>query len=262
MKYSQIYVFKGQGIALLLAQSGRHVTVCYHKNEKGALETAQKIHDFGRKSLVIQVDISDEKQVKELIEKTLKNFDNHIDIFINNAGISGDFNNVIDKEFRDWEEVFRVNIHGTYLCSKLIAKQYLKQNLEKKINEADQNHGIIINITSVRQYLVCEGSAAYCASKLAIESLTKTMALELGPQGIRVCAICPGLIDTPMTSWATRDAERKSKVEKQIPMRRIGHPSEIASMVAFLCSDDASYCTGQTYIVDGGWLLTNPNLFA
>ncbi|CAF1532419.1 unnamed protein product [Adineta ricciae] len=87
------------------------------------------------------------------------------------------------------------------------------------------------------------------------------MALELGPQGIRVCAICPGLIDTPMTSWATRDAERKSKVEKQIPMRRIGHPNEIASMVAFLCSDDASYCTGQTYIVDGGWLLTNPNLF-
>ncbi|CAF1683926.1 unnamed protein product [Adineta ricciae] len=121
----------GQGIALLLAQSGCHVTVCYHKDEKGALETAQKIHDFGRKSLIIQVDISDEEQVKELIEKTLKNFDNHIDIFINNAGISGDFNNVIDKEFRDWEEVFRVNIHGTYLCSKLIAKQYLKQNLEK-----------------------------------------------------------------------------------------------------------------------------------
>jgi len=118
--------------------------------------------------------------------------------------------------------------------------------------------GRIVNITSVHQEACSEGGGAYCASKAGLRNLTRTMALELGPYGVTVNNVAPGMILTPMNQRALDDPELLRHAESLIPIRRAGTPADIASMTVFLCSDDGSYCTGSTFFVDGGWMLTYP----
>ncbi|CAF0960019.1 unnamed protein product [Didymodactylos carnosus] len=255
----------GQGIAVLFAKSGADVVVTYRSDEKGAQETRKQIEEAGRKALVLHCDVGDEKQVQELFDKTLEKF-KRLDILVNNAGTMGNGKPFYEQTFEDWEKVIRTNLHGPFLCSKLAAQQFIKQIKAEGKQETEQRgthpSGNIINISSVHEdspgFPMYE--TAYGVSKGGLRNLTRAMSLELAEYGIRVNDVAPGLILTPMNQEAKDDPKKRKEKEALIPLRRSGVPKDIATMVTWLCSDDASYCTGQTFFVDGGWMLSRPEV--
>ena len=236
----------GQGIAKAFAESGADVVVTWRSDREGADETARMVTDAGRQALVMQADVADADSVDALFAALDKRF-GRLDIMVNNAGI-GERGAVHDLPFDSWMRVLNVNLNGTFRCSQLAARRMLKQG----------DGGRIINITSVHQEACSGTGAAYNASKAAIRNLTRTQAIELGPHGITVNVIAPGMIVTPMNQRAIDDPDYLAWASEQIPARRAGYPADIASMAVFLASDVASYCTGSTFFVDGGWMLTRP----
>ncbi|CAF1259253.1 unnamed protein product [Rotaria sp. Silwood1] len=252
----------GQGTAVAFAKAGADVVITYRSDEKGAKETAKRVTETGRKALVVQTDVGDEAQVKNLFDKTLSEF-KRLDILVNNAGMNGTGKPVHESDFNEWEKVIRTNLHGPFLCSKLAAKQFIKQ-IESEGKQNTENRGKrsgnIINISSVHEESVAAGQGAYAVSKSGLRNLTRAMALELAEYGIRVNDVSPGMILTPMNQESVDDLKKRKENEEQIPLKRAGIPDDIANMVVFLCSDDASYCTGATFYVDGGWMLTRPDV--
>lgn len=236
----------GQGIAKAFAESGADVVVTWRSDRHGADETATMVTDAGRQALVAQVDVADGDSVDALFAALDTRF-GRLDIMVNNAGM-GERGAVHDLSFDAWMRVLNVNLNGTFRCSQLAAQRMLKQG----------DGGRIINITSVHQEACSGTGAAYNASKAAIRNLSRTQAIELGPHGITVNTIAPGMIVTPMNERAMTDPKYLEWAGEQIPVRRAGYPEDIANMAVFLASDAASYCTGSTYFVDGGWMLTRP----
>ena len=201
------------------------------------------IKDTGGDALFVKCDVSVEADVKRMVEQTVVTFGS-VDYAFNNAGIEGERGNVQDCTPENWNRVIDINIKGVWLCMKYQIPQMLKQG-----------KGAIVNCSSVAGIIGFAGSAPYVASKHAVVGLTKTAALENATTGIRVNAVCPGVIDTPMVERVTGNVE---EVEQQFiamePMGRMGKPEEIADAVLFLCSDAASFMTGHSMPVDGGWL--------
>lgn len=236
----------GQGIAKALAESGADVVVTWRSDRTGAEETAKLVTDAGRNALVMRADVGDAASIEALFAGLDERF-GRLDIMVNNAGIS-ERGAVHELDFDAWSRVLNVNLNGTFRCSQLAAQRMLKQG----------DGGRIINITSVHQEACSGTGAAYNASKAAIRNLTRTQAIELGPHGITVNIIAPGMIVTPMNQRAIDDPDYLAWAGEQIPARRAGYPADIANMAVFLCSDFASYCTGSTFFVDGGWMLTRP----
>ncbi|MGB3328598.1 MAG: SDR family oxidoreductase [Thermomicrobiales bacterium] len=236
----------GQGIARAFAESGADVVVTWRSDRAGAEQTAQMVADAGRTPLVVQVDVGDAESVEAAFAALDARF-GRLDIMVNNAGISAR-GAVHDLAIDDWSRVMNVNLNGTFRCSQLAARRMLAQG----------DGGRIINITSVHQEACSGTGAAYNASKAAIRNLTRTQAIELGPHGITVNVIAPGMIVTPMNQRAIDDPDYLAWASEQIPARRAGYPADIANMAVFLASDVASYCTGSTFFVDGGWMLTRP----
>lgn len=236
----------GRGIAKAFAECGANVVVTWRSDRAGAEETARMVTGAGRRALVVHVDVGDGDSVDALFAAVDEHF-GHIDIMVNNAGM-GAHGNVHELPFEDWMRVIDVNLNGTFRCSQHAAKRMLARG----------DGGRIINITSVHQEACSVTGAAYNASKVAIRNLTRTQAIELGPHGITVNVIAPGMIVTPMNKRAMEDPEYLASAEAQIPTRRAGYPADIANMAVFLASDAASYCTGSTFYVDGGWMLTRP----
>lgn len=236
----------GRGIAESFARSGADVTVGYYSDKEGAYETIARVRKLGQRAIAVQGDVGDEHAVARMFQQHDETFD-RLDILVNNAGI-GLGGHIVDMAFADWERVIRTNLHGPFLCMQQAARRMIDQ----------QNGGRVINITSVHEEACTVGGSPYNASKAGLRNLMRTGAIELGPHGITVNGIAPGMILTPMNKQAADDDDYLQEAEAQIVAGRAGLPQDVAAMATFLASDDASYCTGATYYVDGGWMLTWP----
>jgi len=238
----------GRGIAEALATAGADVAINYWTDADGAAETARRVRASGRRALVVQADVGDPAQVTTMFDR----FDHEmgpIDILVANAGHASTPKPLYETSWEEWDRVLRSNLHGAFLCGQQAARRMVARG----------NGGRIVNISSVHEE-ACNvpNDGAYCVAKGGIRNLTRAMALELGPHGITVNDVAPGMILTPMNQHALDDPQFLARAEAQIPVRRAGTPDDIAAMVLFLCSGHASYCTGGTYLVDGGWMLNWP----
>lgn len=226
----------GKAIVGLLADCGATVVVSDVKRET-AEQTVAELTLRGKKAMAIQADVAHLEAVKAMTDAALSQF-GKIDILVNNAGITRD-TLLLRMKDEDWDLVLSVNLKGTFHCMKAVLPSMSKQR-----------RGRIINISSIVGAIGNAGQANYAASKAAVVGLTKTVAREYAGRGITVNAVAPGFIDTAMT--ASLPAEVKANLIKQIPLARLGSPSDIADAVAFLASEGAGYITGQVIHVNGG----------
>jgi 3-oxoacyl-[acyl-carrier protein] reductase len=226
----------GQAIATTLAQEGSDVVVA-DLDANRCEETVARIQQLGRKAMAVSVNIGDWDQVKGMIDQVQKEWQ-RIDVLVNNAGITRDGLLLRMKE-EDWQSVLQVNLTGTFFCVKAVLPTMSRQR-----------SGRIVNIASIVGAIGNIGQANYAASKAAVIGLTKTVAREYASRNITVNAVAPGFIDTAMTKDLS--AETKEALLNQIPLRRLGQPSDIADAVSFLCSEKAGYITGHVLHVNGG----------
>ena len=231
----------GRGIAEVFADEGAEVAVNDFENLAQAEEVVRAISAKGTRAMAIQGDVAKRADVEPMIDRVWKEL-GPIDILVNNAGIETivPFLELTDEQ---WTRLTDVNLRGAWLCSQVFCRRAL----------ADGRKGAIVNIGSIQAAKVLPGRTHYAPSKLALEALTRNMSAEMTPQGIRVNCIHPGLIDTPMTEWVMKDPEILPIVLGQISMGRAGQPREIGAVAAFFASNEASYLTGQSVFVDGGW---------
>lgn len=236
----------GKGIAEEFARSGADVTITWSTDQAGAEETAAVVRSLGRRALVVQVDVGDEAQVDALFAAHTSEI-GRIDILVANAGQSlrGKLHEIPTST---WERVLRTNLYGPFFCMRLAARAMIAQG----------DGGRIITISSVHEEAPSANGGPYCVSKAGLRMLMQSMALEVGEYGITVNGIAPGMTVTPMNGGIFQDLNLRKERANMIVMREAGYPHDIANMAIFLASDVASYCTGQTYFVDGGWMLTHP----
>lgn len=240
----------GQAIAIRFAKEGANVAINYRGGPNDAEATEVLVHEAclavrqnGCKDLIIQADISDEKQVADMFEKVLQEFGS-IDILVNNAGIQKPAASH-EIEMQDFDRVLNVNLRGAFLCARQAIRHFLIRG----------QGGVILNNSSVHEIVPKPKYLPYSISKGGMENLTKSLALEYAAHNIRVNAVGPGAVVTPINSAWTHNPKAKMEVESHIPMGRAASPEEIASVFAFLASDDASYITGQTIFACGGLTL-------
>ena len=235
----------GRSHALTLAKAGAKVVVADISKED-CEKVVKEIEKDGGEAMAVKCDVSKKSEVEEIVKKTIEKF-GKIDILVNNAGICP-FKPFLELTEEDWDKVLDVNLKGYFLCAQTCAKEMVKQK-----------SGVIVNIASIAMGQVgvgFPGLVHYCASKGGIVAMTEAMALELVPFNIRVNAIAPGAIDTPMAAATKQDPKVLEQSLARIPMHRMGKPEEISNAVLFLASDESSYMTGSTVVVDGGWLST------
>lgn len=233
----------GKADALALAKNGAKVVVADISQEECQI-VVEEIKKIGGEAMAVKCDVTNEKEIEEMVRKTVEKF-GQVDILVNNAGIC-EFKPFLEMTEDEWKKTLDINLKGYFLCAKAAAKEMVKQK-----------RGVIVNIASVAMGQIGKGMAGlahYSASKGGIAALTKTLALELAPYNIRVNAIAPGAIDTPMAAAAKTDPKMLEATLNMIPLHRMGKPEEIASTVLFLSSDASSYITGSIVVVDGGWL--------
>jgi len=230
----------GRAIALAMAQEGADVAI-WDVNETLAEEAAAAVRKSGRKSLAMKVDVSQSTEVNAGVQKVVKEW-GRIDILVNNAGIC-EVTPVDQIEEKAWDRMFAVNVKGVFLCSQAVMKFMMKQK-----------SGKIINLGSLAGKVggIAAG-AHYAATKAAVLCFTKSLAKFLGPHGVRVNAMAPGVIETDMTRMITGGDWRNFLAT--IPLGRIGDVKEVAKVAVFLASDDSSYLTGETIDINGGQLM-------
>lgn len=232
----------GRAAALAFAREGANVVIADILTE-GASQTARMVEDFGRKALFIQCDVSREDEVRNVMNKTIETF-GRLDCAFNDAGIEGKQALTSDCTEENWNKVIDVNLKGTWLCMKYEISQMVKQG-----------GGAIVNCSSVAGLTGFQGIPAYVASKHGVVGLTKAAALEYAKSKVRVNAVCPGVIQTPMIERFTHgEAEIQKQLVEGEPIGRVGRPEEVAEAVLWLCSDAASFVTGLPMAVDGGWV--------
>ncbi len=229
----------GRAIAETLARDGADVAVA-DLDPGRSQDTVEVITKIGRRALNVKVNVAEWDDARAMADQVMKEW-GRIDILVNNAGITRDGLLVRMKE-EDWSMVLQVNLNGTFHCAKAVLQVMTKQR-----------YGRIVNIASIVGVMGNAGQANYSASKAAVIGLTKTMAREYASRMITVNAVAPGFIDTAMTQGLS--AEVKETLQKQIPLGRLGQPSDIAEAVRFLVSDAASYITGHVLHVNGGMLM-------
>lgn len=233
----------GNAIAKRFGQEKMKVVINYNSDKAGADKAVDQIKDAGGEGVAVQADISSEEGVQKLLDAAVDNFGD-LDVWINNAGMENQ-HPTNDLSLKDWQRVINVNLTGVFLGSKAALNYFLKHN----------KHGNIINMSSVHEQIPWPTFAHYAASKGGVKLFTQTIAMEYAAKGIRVNAIGPGAINTPINAKKFADPEQLAMTTSMIPMKRVGDPEEVAAAAAWLASDESSYVTGVTLFVDGGMTL-------
>jgi 3-oxoacyl-[acyl-carrier protein] reductase len=227
----------GRALACAFAREAAHVWIGYHRRQEDAEETHAQIAQAGGISSLVGLDVRSTDSVEKAFAGVLAH-SGGVDVLVNNAGLSRDgFAALIDDDA--FEEVLAVNLGGVFRCCRAVAKSMIHRRA-----------GVIINVGSVAGLRANPGPANYGASKGGLEALTRTLAVELAPRGVRVNAVAPGLLSTGMA--AHLDRQILARRQEQIPVKRLGEANEVAAAVLFLSSPEASYIVGHTLVVDGG----------
>ena len=235
----------GRDTAVLFAKEGAKV-VFTGRREKEGNETLALVRAAGGDGVFLKSDVSKAADVQSIVQKTVEKY-GRLDAAFNNAGVEGAFVPLVDQTEENWDYVHNINLKGLWLCLKYEILQMQKQG----------SGGAIVNMSSVAGLMGFAGSSVYGASKHGVIGLTKVAALEYAKAKIRVNAVCPAVIETPMADRAFGDPEASKRVLAMHPLGRFGKPPEVAEAVLWLCSDKSSFTTGQYIAIDGG-LLTAP----
>lgn len=236
----------GRDTAVLFARAGAKVAVAGRREPQGK-ETIELIRAAGGEGLFVKADVSKASEVDALIQKTVQRF-GRLDVAFNNAGIEGVWVSIIRQSEEDWDRTIDINLKGVWLCLKYEIRQMLKQG----------GGGAIVNMASIQGLVGSAGAAAYTASKHGVVGLTKVAALETARHGIRINAVCPAAVETPLSERIFGAPEVHKFVLSCHPLGRFGKPAEVAEAVVWMCSDRASFMTGQSLVLDGGFL-AGPN---
>jgi NAD(P)-dependent dehydrogenase (short-subunit alcohol dehydrogenase family) len=232
----------GRETAVLFAKAGAKVVVAGRREPEGE-ETIELVRAAGGDGLFVRADVSHASEVEALIQKTVDKF-GRLDIAFNNAGVESVWAPIVRQSEEDWDRIISINLKGVWLCLKYEIRQMLKQG----------GAGAIVNMSSITGLVGAVGAAAYSASKHGVIGLTQTAALENAKSGIRINAVCPGFTQTPMADRIFRVPGVQKYVVSCQPIGRLGRPTEIAEAVVWMCSDRASFMTGQSLVLDGGFL--------
>lgn len=230
----------GKATAIAFAARGAKLVLSDWKED---VDTLNIVREMGAEAIFVRCDVSNEGDVQALVAKAIEHF-GRLDFAFNNAGIEGESAPAHLCSNDNWHRVIEINLSGAWYCMKHQIPEMLKQG-----------KGAIVNNASIAGLVGFQGSPAYVASKHGLVGLTKNVALDYAKQGIRVNAVCPGVIHTPMIDRFTKEDPRVlEQFAAAKPMGRIGKPEEIAETVVFLCSEGASFITGQALAIDGGWV--------
>jgi glucose 1-dehydrogenase len=240
----------GQGVAIALGRAGADVVVNYVQDKAAAEQVVETIRREGVDAMACEADVSDEDQVAAMFASGIARFGT-IDILVNNAGLQRD-SAFEDMTLEKWNKVLGVNLTGQFLCARAAVREFLRRGTVPSVSRAA---GKIICMSSVHQVIPWGGHANYATSKGGIKLLMESMAQELAPHRIRVNAIAPGAIKTPINTSAWNTPEALKSLLTLIPYGRIGEPEDIARAAVWLASDDADYVVGTTLFVDGGMTL-------
>ncbi len=236
----------GRATAVLFAKAGAKVVASGRREPEGQ-QTLELIRAAGGDGLFVQTDVSQASDVESLVQKTVDTF-GRLDVAFNNAGIEGVWVPIARQSEADWDRTIAINLKGVWLCLKYEIRQMLKQG----------SAGAIVNMASVTGLVGGGGAAAYSASKHGVIGLTKSAALETARNRIRINAVCPAVIETPMEQRLFGAPAAHQSALAMHPLGRFGTPAEIAQAVLWMCSDRASFMTGQSLVLDGGFL-AGPN---
>jgi glucose 1-dehydrogenase len=238
----------GRAVVLALAAEGAKVVIDYVSNEQAEEELERKIAGLGEVAVGIQADVSKVEDLQRMIDTAVSNF-GRLDVMVNNAGIETR-TSVLDTTEDQFEKVMAVNLKSAFFGTQLAAKQMIAQG----------GGGRIINMTSVHEDWPMPGNTPYCLSKGGMRMLTRTAGVELAPHDVLVIGVGPGAVNTPINAQTVNDPAALAKLNSAIPIGRLAEPEEIASVVAFLASDGASYITATTIFADGGIMQSSPGL--
>jgi NAD(P)-dependent dehydrogenase (short-subunit alcohol dehydrogenase family) len=231
----------GKATAVVLAERGFDVGITWNTDREGAEGTAAEVRDAGRRAEVRQIDVSRVALATAVLDDLADSLGG-LDVFVNNAG-TGASSPFLDLSLEDWQHTIDVDLTGPFVLAQRAARRMVDAG----------TRGRIVNVTSVHEHVPLKESAAYCAAKGGLGLLTKTMALELAEHGITVNSVAPGEIATPMTGQ--HDVDPSTQDRPRIPLQRPGDAREIAGIIGWLASDESSYTTGSSFVVDGGLLL-------
>ena len=237
----------GRETSILFARKGARVVVAGRREIEGK-ETIDLIRRAGGEGIFVRADVSRASEVKALVEKTVAAYGG-LDYAFNNAGIEGHWVPIVEQTEDEWDQTIDINLKGTWLCLKYEIRQMLQQG----------RGGVIVNNASISGFIGSYGSATYAASKHGVLGLTKAAALEVARNGIRVNAVCPAAVETPMADRLFGAPEVRKRVLGFYPIARFGKPIEVAEAVLWMCSGAAGFMTGQSLVLDGGFL-AGPNV--
>lgn len=229
----------GKAIAIEMARRGARVVVNYIGKPDAAQDVVSAIKSANGAALAVEADVSNSEQVWRMMAQTIAQF-GQIDVLVNNAGVEKQVP-FLELAEGDWDKIIAVDLKGPFLCTQAAAREMAKR---KK--------GTIINISSVHEDLPFPGYAPYCAAKGGLRMLCRDLALELAKYNVNVVNVAPGAIDTPINDATMKNPEKVLALKREIPLGRVGKPEDVAGLVCYLASDEASYITGATVVIDGG----------
>lgn len=238
----------GKAIVLELARQGASIVIDYVAHPEATDEVERQVSVLGARAAGLAADVSKIGDLEMLVDMAVDRF-GRLDIMVNNAGIESR-TSILDTDEQTYEKIMAVNLKSAFFGIQIAAKQMLKQG----------GGGRIINISSVHEDWPMPGNTPYCVSKGGMRMLTRTAAVELAPHNIRVAGVAPGAVATPINTPTLKDPAQMKKLDAAIPLGRIATPDEIAKVVVFLASDEASYLTATTVTVDGGMTQASPGL--